>query len=322
MVPLQSKPVLSDEDKQQFIEKGYVRLEQCFTKEHADWMLKDMWVRLGIDKKDESTWGKRDKMNLPFHRTWPIKSASPKLFNAICELLGDEDRIDPTGTQLEDNLIVNLGFEKYRSGWVEPKDMDNWHVDGDYFLHFLDSPEQALTVVCIWTEEVKSHGGATFISTDSLPHSCKILADHPEGLLPPDFHYLDLVKKCNEFMECTGKCGDVYILHPLLLHSASRNSLGIVRVITNPRVSLKDPFCFNRPDGDYSVVEKATLNAMGVSSLDFKIAKPRESIFSKRLVTWERVRMLELERLAAHEQMKKLQLSEETATLKPSPVVA
>jgi hypothetical protein len=40
-----------------------------------------------------------------------------------------------------------------------------------------------------------------------------------------------------------------------MLHSASKNLLRIPRVITNPPVSLKEPFCFDREDPkDYSLV--------------------------------------------------------------------
>ena len=65
-------------------------------------------------------------------------------------------------------------------------------------------------------------------------------------------------------MEVTGKVGDVFILHPFMLHSASRNLRRNVRIITNAAVSLKEPFNFNRPDPkDYSLVEKKTLLALG-----------------------------------------------------------
>ena len=50
------------------------------------------------------------------------------------------------------------------------------------------------------------------------------------------------------FHEATGETGDVYILHPFMLHSASRNLLRTLRIITNPPVSLKEPFNYNRAD--------------------------------------------------------------------------
>lgn len=64
----------------------------------------------------------------------------------------------------------------------------------------------------------------------------------------------------------TGEIGGVVLLHPLMLHSASKNHL---RFITNPPVSLKEPFNFNRdnPD-DFSLVEKKTLKTLDVDRFD------------------------------------------------------
>ena len=58
---------------------------------------------------------------------------------------------------------------------------------------------------------------------------------------------------------------DVFLLHPLMLHTASKNLLRKARIITNPPVSLKEPFCFDRADPkDYSLVEQKTLNDLGI----------------------------------------------------------
>ena len=94
----------------------------------------------------------------------------------------------------------------------------------------------------------------------------------------------------------TGNIGDVVLLHPLMLHSASKNYLRIPRIITNPPVSLKEPFKFLRenPD-DYSLVERKTLKALGVDRLDFSIATERKRVVPKRVQIQQK--MLEEERL-------------------------
>lgn len=47
----------------------------------------------------------------------------------------------------------------------------------------------------------------------------------------------------------------MYLLHPLMPHSATKNLRRDLRVITNPPVSLKSPFVFDRRDGEgeYSI---------------------------------------------------------------------
>lgn len=53
-------------------------------------------------------------------------------------------------------------------------------------------------------------------------------------------------------------------MHPFMLHSASRNLLRTHRIITNPPVSLKEPFNYDLPNpDDYSLVERKTLLELG-----------------------------------------------------------
>ncbi|KAJ7836476.1 hypothetical protein B0H14DRAFT_2794092 [Mycena olivaceomarginata] len=60
--------------------------------------------------------------------------------------------------------------------------------------------------------------------------------------------------------------GDVYLLHPLMVHSATKNATRVPRVITNPLVALKEPFRLSRgiKAGDkFSLVEQKTLQELG-----------------------------------------------------------
>jgi hypothetical protein len=110
----------------------------------------------------------------------------------------------------------------------------------------------------------------------------------------------DSKTKDESFHEATGEVGDVFLLHPLMLHSASRNLLRNVRIITNPPVSLKEPFCFDRADPkDYSLVEQKTLNDLGMPNgiPGWKITSPRGPWRSNRIKKVEELRKKELERL-------------------------
>jgi hypothetical protein len=97
----------------------------------------------------------------------------------------------------------------------------------------------------------------------------------------------------------TGNTGDVILMHPLMVHSASVNSLRIPRIITNPPVSLKEPFNFDRRDPKkYSLVEKKTLQALGVDRLKgWEIVGGREYIVPERLRAQEEMKKQELQRL-------------------------
>jgi len=185
-------------------------------------------------------------------------------------------------------------------------------------VHFLDSPEQALLVIPLFSD-ILPRGGATFISPEGLNHVARYLVEHPEGVYPtglsftsatglddPEqkYSFIDLAKnKLTKFVELTGETGDVILLHPLMLHSASKNYIRAHRIITNPPVGLKPefPFRFCREDGsEYSLVEKKTLKALGVDKLDWEITAERKRIVPKRVERQAILMGLERKRLEEH----------------------
>lgn len=109
-----------------------------------------------------------------------------------------------------------------------------------------------------------------------------------------------------QFVELTGAVGDVILMHPLMLHSASRNWRRAVRVITNPPVGLKEPFSFDRADGDYSLVEKKTLMALGAwdeakgagGLVGWKVTGERRRIVPRRLMGYGKAQEDEKKRIA------------------------
>lgn len=207
-----------------------------------------------------------------------MREFCPKAWSAICELCGGEDRID-TGTSstpgldssvqdislsvINDGFIVNVGSKADEAKWkaaakqgspsgsddltpaqqnlLDPHDRDNWHVDGDFFHHFLDSKEQALLPIVLF-KDIKVGGGGTMICPDAIPTMARHLAAHPEGLMPDmtpiegrekpykDFNhgfFDEAVKPVTKekFRTATGRAGDIYLLHPLMVHSAAPNYL-------------------------------------------------------------------------------------------------
>jgi hypothetical protein len=302
---------LTEAEKEHFRQRGFIHLKNCFTKEQAESVAGNVWVRLGADPSDKSTWAERT--NMPHHTSFSAKAFAPKAWAAICELLGGEDRVNPDNVDWRDSLIVNLGATEHEGTEVKPHDLNGWHVDGDFFVHYLDSPEQALLVIPMFTEVVPS-GGATMICPEAIPKIAKRLYDHPEGLsayfVPRgdesfrkeygSSNFKEIAQSCTDFVEATGEIGDVILLHPLMLHSATPNPKRAVRIITNPPVSVKEPFNFNRPDGKYSLVEETTMRALGRDSLpEWKAKGPRERVVPFSKDTKTKMKEDELKRMAA-----------------------
>ncbi|KAL4984085.1 hypothetical protein BDW68DRAFT_23763 [Aspergillus falconensis] len=310
-----SQYTLTESQKDHFLQHGYVVIPNCFTREKALSWTKDVWIRLGYSATDKSTWTS-ERINMPHHREEAVRTFAPKAWAAICELCGGEDRISEEFGNWRDSLIVNLGLREYEGmESQDPRELDNWHVDGDFFWHFLDSPEQALLVIPLFSD-IEPRGGGTMICPEAMPLIARYLYEHPEGVSPymvprseaqsqnPDVEpglsfYKSLIEKCTDFHEMTGKTGDVVLMHPLMLHSASKNILRNPRIITNPPVALKEPFNFDREDpSEYSLVEKKTLLALGRDRLKgWKITTERERIVPARLKRFHEMKVKEEERL-------------------------
>ncbi|KAJ5432829.1 uncharacterized protein N7458_011985 [Penicillium daleae] len=300
---------LSQDQIDHFMRHGYVRLTNCFSRAKAAEWTAGVWTRLGYSPTDKSTWT-TERINMPQHKSEPVQTFAPKAWAAICELLGGEDRVAAQSANWSDGLIVNLGTQESEGKWPHPAELPGWHVDGDFFMHFLDSPEQGLLVIPLFTDIVE-HAGGTMICSDAIKKIAQHLYDHPEGVTPymvprgkPDEgrkleFYHGIVKQCNEFHEMTGNVGDVILMHPLMVHSASVNSLRIPRIITNPPVSLNAPFNLDRQDpSKYSIVERKTLQELGRDRLEgWAIKGARESVIPARLKAQALMKEQELERL-------------------------
>ncbi|THH19324.1 hypothetical protein EUX98_g8797 [Antrodiella citrinella] len=285
---------LTREQRAHFLEHGWVRIPQGVPEENINKFTENVWVRLGYDPEDKSTWDK-EKIHMPRHQEIPTSEFMPKAWGAMCELLGGEDRIDKTLFQsCGDSLIVNLGLEEWVDKFVQPRDLGNWHIDGDWFTHFLDSGEQGLTVIVLY-HDIVSRAGPTYVSPDGTDKVCKWLYEHPEGLE-------SIVRDADGSLSLTGSKGDVIICHPFMPHSASKNHLRIPRFITNPPVTLKDPLNFNRADpADYSLVEQKVLNSLGVTALpDWHITTERKRFTPRSRAGKDALIIQEVDRLKAH----------------------
>lgn len=135
-----------------------------------------------------------------------------------------------------------------------------WVPAGRSVPRLASNAATSLSVVWVKWSDVHHQGGATLVAADSVRPVARFLADHPEGVYPlrpaegedgdPDavlLPYEDLSAECHEFIEATGEVGDVYLLHPFVLHAESQNVLRIPCPITNPPLTLAEPMRFARP---------------------------------------------------------------------------
>jgi hypothetical protein len=282
--------VLSQADIEHFIARGFTRVSGCFSRELArDWTSRAC-ERIYCSIDDSATWPS-GRIRPPESQRVSFESIAPRAWQAASELVGGVKRILLPCTW-GDGFIINFGREREHE-WSPPsrviRSWQVWHKDGDFFRHFLDSPEQGLLVVALFSD-IAERGGATSIACDSVGHIARFLAEHPEGILPRGFPVSDIIARCEDFVETTGSIGDVFLLHPFMLHSWSINTLDQARFIINPPVKLREPMCFSRAEPEqHSPVERAVLRALGVDRHEFALAHPREAIVPERLAREKKI---------------------------------
>jgi hypothetical protein len=259
--------------RQRFLEDNFIVLPKAFSPElAADWIA-DFNSIHGIDPNNASTWP--DSEGKMYERTQflHMREFSPKAYDIICEFLNGEDKID-TGT-LEVGNNYNINFQDLSGEpWKPPgPNSPGYHKDGWFFKHFLDSPEQALLCLIIWSD-IGPKSGGTFYVPDSVDRIVDFLYEHPDGA-PHKMSWADIAKQCSDFREVTASAGDIIILHPFMLHSRSQNPSGRIRYMNNKCVMLKDPLQFYREDGKYNILEEGIRNMLGLKVESFQITSER-----------------------------------------------
>ena len=272
-----------------FVEHGHVVIKAAIPKEMANFACQSAWAELeanyGIERNDPATWdgvstgrgGMRgDVRTQGTGARSLLKTQAPRAFAAQADVVGGAGRLQDGGKTLSwgDAAIGNFRVPD-GPPWQPPAARQpGWHKDGHHFRHFINSPEQGLLTVPIYTDILPQSGG-TFIARDSIAPVARLLAQCPAGVHPDGTQagYLipGLIEQCSDFAELTGEAGDVVVVHPYMLHRVSVNPSNRPRFIANMAVVLGQPMCFARPPGDaYSLVELAVLRALNAPRFDFK----------------------------------------------------
>ena len=274
--------LFTEDDLAFFIEHGYVVLKDCFDAGPGSLVARwrqESWERAGLDPDKPETWPTNARVLKPTE--WvDINDISPKACQGICGIMGGEHNLKNRHYQWSNHFLMNYATgtdqEWVPCGAESPEGL-NWHVDGSWFRHFLDSPEQGILGVVMFSD-MESQAGCTCFAPDSIKPIAEFLLEHPEGVEPNQFDWEDIIHQCSDFHECIGRAGDVVLLHPFIMHRGSQNIKRIPRFMANIVTSFAQPLCYNRPDGNYNPIEQVVLNALGVESLDFQITGKREHL--------------------------------------------
>ncbi len=250
------KQVLTELEIKQFIENGFVKLEDAFPREVADQARNILWRETGCDPHDPSTWV-HPLIRLAGYGDEPFRLAAntPLLHNAADQLVGKGRWIPRTG----------IGTFPIRfPSKIDPGDT-GWHADGSFYGEDnvprlnLTSRERALLMLFLFSD----------VGVDDAPTRILIGShlDVPPLLEPAGNNgltFIELAQKLTTTLNrqiayATGEAGTVYLCHPFLIHAAQLHRGKRPRFLAQPPLQPNpdEPIKLHREDGAYSPVEVA-----------------------------------------------------------------
>ncbi len=250
---------LTRADLDDFITRGFVRIDHAFDAELAARARAILWRDTGCDPNDSATWT-RPVVRLGHYVDAPFREAAgrPVLHAAFDQLVGPR-RWRPQGA---------LGTFPVRfPSEVDPGDI-GWHVDVSFGT---DDPD-----FMQWRANVTSRGRALLtlflfsdVDTDDAPTRLRVgshrdiarqLAPHGEGGLTLAALAADGFAASAHYDEAlaTGPAGTVYLVHPFVVHSAQMHRGRTPRFMAQPPLLPSEPLRLDGP----SPVERAIREAL------------------------------------------------------------
>lgn len=202
--------ILTELQIEQFFEKGWVKVQGAIPRESVMEAQKELWKIMHSTyeiTEESSTWDK------PFYQLSENyrhgifgECSTPRLMGAIKELIGQE-RLD-VGYEA-DGIPFGWWPINLRLGASEEWDVPvgGWHWDGLHFRHYLDSLEQGLLMIVLFSD-VGPRGGGTLIAEGTHKLVARFLANYPEGIEYKDA--IPLMNRSNPWIaELTNSFGNV-----------------------------------------------------------------------------------------------------------------
>jgi hypothetical protein len=211
---------LRNEQIEQFIEEGFIKVEQAFPRELADAARELLWRDTGCDPRNPDTWTK-PVIRLGMYPQEPfVRAANTTLLHRAFDQLVGEGRWRPCRA---------MGTFPVR--FPSPQDPGDagWHIDVSFGT---EDPD-----FFSWRANIYSKGRALLmlflfsdVSEDDAPTRIRVGShqDIIKKLAPAGEAGLTLRELLPAFEEtshrrealATGEAGTVYLCHPFLVHSA------------------------------------------------------------------------------------------------------
>lgn len=257
--------VLSDAQVHQFIEEGFVRLDDAFPGQVADAARDILWRDTGCSPDDPATWT-RPVIRLGEYVQEPFRQAAntPRLRAAYDQLVGP-GRWAPR---------MSLGSFPVRFPSTENPGDDGWHVDtsfpppdggtGSFFEWRANVASQGRALLMLFLfSDVGEQDAPTRIRIGSHRHIARLLA--PEGT--KGLSFMELAQKLEGTTTCpealaSGDAGTVYLCHPFIVHAAQPHRGTRPRFMAQPPLFPSGPMTLDGHAGDDFPITQAIRRAL------------------------------------------------------------
>ncbi|MGJ4951377.1 phytanoyl-CoA dioxygenase [Bradyrhizobium sp. HKCCYLS20291] len=254
----------------QFINDGFVRVEEAFSRELADAARAILWRDLPCRADDPTSWT-RPVVRLGQYNDEPFVRAvnTPRLHAAFDQLVGP-GRWRPR---------PGLGTFPVRFPHPDDPGDAGWHVDLSFPGPECGEPAQpgfsqwrvnwlsqgrALLMLFLFSD-VSEHDAPTRIKIGSHLDVARYLQPAGEAGRSADELSQFSANLDRPQALATGRAGDVYLCHPFLSHAAQIHRGREPRFLAQPPLHPREPISLDRADGAYSPVEAAIRLALGRS---------------------------------------------------------
>lgn len=249
--------VLNQQQLNQFIHEGFVRVDQAFSAEIAAQARNILWKDLDCDPNDPTTWTK-PVIRLGMYTQEPfIQAANTPILHAAFDQLIGPGRWIP---------CKSMGTFPVRFPSPDDPGDTGWHVDAsfpgsepsNYFEWRVNvrSKGRALLMLFLFSD-VSENDAPTRIRVGSHLDVARVLKTEGDAGLS----FMELAGKLADFPErkeilATGKAGTVYLCHPFLVHGAQPHHGNNPRFLAQPPLLLKEDLQIEGKSGKYTPVEE------------------------------------------------------------------
>ncbi|MET9294340.1 phytanoyl-CoA dioxygenase family protein [Streptomyces sp. NPDC003077] len=270
---------LTDTEVENFIQDGYVKIPGAFSKETADICRERLWRETGKDPHNPRTWTEPVVRIPPINDPPFLESCNtPRLHRAYDQLYGAGRWIDPDWPGTFPVRFPHPG-DPGDTAWHFDA---GWHVDEHWFEALEDGGDLSKVDPYGFRVNIQSRGRALLIlllysdigpddaptviragSHFDVPPMIAPFGEEGTPLLRDDV--IDKATAHRTEVLATGEAGDVFVVHPFLVHASQPNRRGKPRFLAQASVEPRELVRTERPDGDYSPVERAVRMGLGLS---------------------------------------------------------